>query len=232
LLAREAGPDGRVRGTHRSGQNDHREFAASRFYDPIKGSITLDGHDLRDLQLDWLRTQVSIVLQDPVLFSGTIAENIGFGRANATHAEIEAAAQRAQADEFIRKLPNGYETMLGERGVNLSGGQRQRLSIARAFLKDAPILILDEPTSALDTHTEEALLAALRELMNGRTTFVIAHRLSTIRQADVIVVLENGKVAELGDHDTLMEKEGIYAKMVHSQSGLNLEEPELESSQL
>jgi ATP-binding cassette, subfamily B, bacterial len=203
-----------------------------RFYDPLKGSITLDGHDLRDLKLDWLRTQVSIVLQDPVLFSGTIAENIGFGRANATYAEIEAAARRAQADEFIRKLPNGYETMLGERGVNLSGGQRQRLSIARAFLKDAPILILDEPTSALDTHTEEALLTALRELMKGRTTFVIAHRLSTIRQADLIVVLENGKVAELGDHDTLMEQEGIYAKMVQSQSGLNLEEPELQSSQL
>jgi ABC-type multidrug transport system fused ATPase/permease subunit len=203
-----------------------------RFYDPTKGSITLDGHDLRDLKLDWLRSQVSIVLQDPVLFSGTIAENIGFGRANATRPDIEAAARRAQADEFIQKLPNGYETMLGERGVNLSGGQRQRLSIARAFLKDAPILILDEPTSALDTHTEEALLAALRELMSGRTTFVIAHRLSTIRQADLIVVLENGKVAELGDHDTLIEREGIYAKMVQSQSGLNLDEPEFQPSQL
>lgn len=203
-----------------------------RFYDPQAGSVSLDGNNLRDLKLDWLRRQVGLVLQDPVLFSGTIAENIGFGRANATQAEIEAAARRAQAHEFIQKLPAGYNTILGERGVNLSGGQRQRLSIARAFLKDAPILILDEPTSALDTHTEEALLAALRELMKGRTTFVIAHRLSTIRQADVIVVLENGTVAELGDHETLVEADGIYAKMIRSQSGSSAEEHELFPTQV
>jgi ATP-binding cassette subfamily B protein len=190
-----------------------------RFYDPASGAILLDGHDLRDLQLDWLRRQTSIVLQDPVLFSATIAENIGFGLPGATPAQIEDAARRAQADEFIQKLPDGYNTMLGERGVNLSGGQRQRLSIARAFLKNAPILILDEPTSALDTHTEEALLTALRELMLGRTTFVIAHRLSTVRQADLIVVLENGKVAEQGGHDSLLERDGIYAKMFRSQWG-------------
>jgi len=189
-----------------------------RFYDPISGAIFLDGNDLRDLRLEWLRQQVSVVLQDPVLFSTTIGENIGFGLPNATRAQIEEAARRAQADEFIRKLPNGYDTLLGERGVNLSGGQRQRLSIARAFLKNAPILILDEPTSALDTHTEEALLLALRALMKGRTTFVIAHRLSTIRQADSIVVLANGRVAEFGDHDDLVAREGIYARMVQSQT--------------
>src|SRR5262249_42592771 len=141
------------------------------------------------------------------------------------------AARRAQADEFIRKIPEGYQGMLGERGVNLSGGQRQRLSIARAFLKNAPILILDEPTSALDARTEEALLEALRDLMQGRTTFVIAHRLSTIRQADLILVLENGRVAEQGDHETLLERGGIYAKMVQSQWGSDdVEIPELQPS--
>jgi ATP-binding cassette, subfamily B, bacterial len=190
-----------------------------RFYDPSTGALFLDGHDVRDLRLDWLRQQVSIVLQDPVLFSATIAENIGFGLPGATMAQIQEAARRAQADEFIQKIPEGYNAMLGERGVNLSGGQRQRISIARAFLKNAPILILDEPTSALDTHTEEALLTALHKLMEGRTTFVIAHRLSTVRQADVIVVLEDGKVAEQGDHDTLMELDGIYARMHLSQWG-------------
>jgi ABC-type multidrug transport system fused ATPase/permease subunit len=190
-----------------------------RFYDPTSGEILLDGHDLRDLRLAWLRQQVSVVLQDPILFSTTIAENIGYGLPGATQQQIEEAARRAQADEFIRKIPEGYNAMLGERGVNLSGGQRQRLSIARAFLKNAPILILDEPTSALDTHTEEALLIALRDLMAGRTTFVIAHRLSTIRRADVIVVLENGRVVEQGDHDTLMERGGAYAKMFASQFG-------------
>jgi ATP-binding cassette, subfamily B, bacterial len=203
-----------------------------RFYDPQTGSVSLDGQDLRDLKLGWLRGKVGIVLQDPVLFSATIAENIGFGRPGATRVEIEAAARRAQADEFIQKLPQGYDTVLGERGVNLSGGQRQRLSIARAFLKDAPILILDEPTSALDTHTEEALLMAMRELMKGRTTFVIAHRLSTIRQADLIVVIENGQAAELGDHETLVEADGIYAKMVRSQSGSTIDADELFPSQI
>jgi ABC-type multidrug transport system fused ATPase/permease subunit len=203
-----------------------------RFYDPSAGEVLLDGHDLRDLRLDWVRRQVSVVLQDPILFSATIAENIGFGRVGASMKEIEEAARRAQADEFIRKIPEGYNAMLGERGVNLSGGQRQRISIARAFLKDAPILILDEPTSALDTHTEEALLIALRELMKGRTTFVIAHRLSTVRQADVIVVLENGKVAELGNHDALLARDGIYARMHESQwgSATAVEESELLSS--
>jgi ABC-type multidrug transport system fused ATPase/permease subunit len=188
-----------------------------RFYDPTGGAILLDGHDFRDLKLSWLRQQVSVVLQDPILFSATIAENIAYGKPGATREEIQAAARHAQADEFIQALPNGYETLLGERGVNLSGGQRQRLSIARAFLKNAPILILDEPTSALDTHTEEALLACLRELMRGRTTFVIAHRLSTVRQANVIIVLENGKIIESGNHEDLLSRDSVYGGMYRSQ---------------
>ena len=190
-----------------------------RFYDPTGGAILLDGHDLRDLGVAWLRRQVSLVLQDPVLFSATIAENIGYGRPGASLADIKEAARLAQADEFIRQLPRGYDTVLGERGVNLSGGQRQRLSIARAFLKNAPILILDEPTSALDTQTEEALLASLRELMQGRTTFVIAHRLSTVRRADMIVVLENGKILEQGSHAELLARDTEYKRMYQSQLG-------------
>jgi ATP-binding cassette subfamily B protein len=187
-----------------------------RFYDPTEGAVCLDGHDMRDLKLGWLRLQVSVVLQDPILFSATVTENIAYGRPGASFDEIQKAARRAQADEFIQNLPEGYNTVLGERAVNLSGGQRQRLSIARAFLKNAPILILDEPTSALDVHTEEALLAALRELMRGRTTFVIAHRLSTIRRADLVVVLENGRIIEMGTHDSLLIERGAYSKMYNS----------------
>jgi ABC-type multidrug transport system fused ATPase/permease subunit len=189
----------------------------SRFYDPTDGALLLDGHDIKDLQISWLRQQVSVVLQDPILFSSSVAENIAYGRPGATRKEIQEAAQRAQADEFIRELPNGYDTLLGERGVNLSGGQRQRLSIARAFLKNAPLLILDEPTSALDTHTEEALLTCLRELMRHRTTVIIAHRLSTVRSADMIVVLENGEIIERGRHDDLLKTDSAYAKMYRSQ---------------
>lgn len=198
-----------------------------RFYDPTGGAILLDGHDLRDLKLSWLRQQVSIVLQDPILFSATIAENIAYGKTGASFEEIKEAARLAQADEFIQAMPNGYDTILGERGVNLSGGQRQRLSIARAFLKNAPILILDEPTSALDTHTEAALLACLRELMRGRTTFVIAHRLSTVREADLIVVFENGKIIESGHHDELLRRDSVYGGMYRSQWK---ETPETETS--
>jgi ATP-binding cassette, subfamily B, bacterial len=190
-----------------------------RFYDPTGGAILLDGHDLRDLRLAWLRRQVSVVLQDPILFSASIADNIAYGRSGASRGQVEEAACRAQAHEFIIALPNGYDTILGERGVNLSGGQRQRLSIARAFLKNAPILILDEPTSALDTHTEGALLQSLRALMRGRTTLIIAHRLSTVRHADLIVVLENGRIVERGDHDQLLRQNSIYAGMYRSQWG-------------
>ena len=181
-----------------------------RFYDPIRGAILLDGTDLRDLQLEWLRRNVGLVLQDAIIFSGTIADNIAMGLSGATREQVREAARRAQADDFIRALPDGYDTPLGERGVNLSGGQRQRISIARAFLKNAPILILDEPTSALDTQTEAALVDSLRELMIGRTTFIIAHRLSTVRMADVIWVLRDGDVIESGSHDELLSGDTEY----------------------
>jgi ATP-binding cassette subfamily B protein len=164
-----------------------------------------------------LRRQVSVVLQDPILFATTIGENIAYGRPGATSEQIQEAARRAQADEFIRVLPQGYDTLLGERGVNLSGGQRQRLSIARAFLKDAPILILDEPTSALDSQTEQALMACWRELMRGRTTFIIAHRLSTVRHANQIVVLDHGRIVERGSHDELIHRETLYSQMYRAQ---------------
>jgi ABC-type multidrug transport system fused ATPase/permease subunit len=190
-----------------------------RFYDPTSGAILLEGHDLRDLQLAWLRRQVSVVLQDPILFSATVADNIAYGKPGATLDQIREAAQRAQADEFIAKLPEGYNAILGERGVNLSGGQRQRLSIARAFLKNAPILILDEPTSALDTHTEEALLECLQELMRNRTTFIIAHRLSTVSRAHRIIVLDDGRIIESGSHRELVSRNSAYARMFRSQRG-------------
>jgi ATP-binding cassette, subfamily B, bacterial len=193
-----------------------------RFYDPTAGAVLLDGHDLRDLKLEWLRQHVSVVLQDAILFAGTIADNSAVGRAGASRAEIETAARRAQADAFIRALPDGYDTLLGERGVNLSGGQRQRIAIARAFLKDAPILILDEPTSALDAHTESALVAAMTSLMLGRTAFVIAHRLSTIRAADEIWVLDAGRIAERGTHEQLIQSDTLYRALYRTQQ----EEPE------
>jgi ATP-binding cassette subfamily B protein len=188
-----------------------------RFYDPTQGALLLDGQDFREIKIASLRQQVSVVLQDPILFAATIGENIAYGRPGATMSEIQEAARRAQADEFIRTLPHGYQTLLGERGVNLSGGQRQRLSIARAFLKNAPILILDEPTSALDSQTEQALLTCLRELMHGRTTFVIAHRLSTVRDASQIVVLEAGEIVEQGTHDELLRRDTRYARMYQAQ---------------
>lgn len=190
-----------------------------RFYDPTGGSVLLDGHDLRDLKLAWLRRQVSVVLQDPILFSASIAQNIAYGKPGATLEEVKHAAKQAQADPFIQDLPNGYDTLLGERGVNLLGGQRQRLSIARAFLKNAPILILDEPTSALDAQTEQALLVCLRALMKGRTTFIIAHRLSTVREADLIIVLDKGRIIEQGTHERLLLLGKSYAAFYCAQWG-------------
>ncbi|HEV8292215.1 MAG TPA: ABC transporter ATP-binding protein, partial [Tepidisphaeraceae bacterium] len=174
-----------------------------RFYDPTSGSILLDGWDLRTIKINSLRRNVSLVLQEPVLFGSTIAENISYGLAGATQDQIESAARAAGAHEFILDLPQGYDTKISERGVSLSGGQRQRISIARAFLKDAPILIMDEPTSALDAETETNLLEALERLKRGRTTIIIAHRLSTIRAADHIIVLSNGKIVERGTHHEL-----------------------------
>jgi ATP-binding cassette subfamily B protein/subfamily B ATP-binding cassette protein MsbA len=189
-----------------------------RFYDPWHGRVLIDGQDLREVQLASLRAQVGIVLQEPFLFPITLAENIAYGRPDATRAEIEAAARAANAHDFIERLPEGYETVLGERGATLSGGERQRIAIARALLKDAPVLILDEPTAALDAQTEHLLMEALERLMAGRTVLIIAHRLSTIRGADRIVVLEGGEVAEEGTHAELIARDGLYARFYSIQS--------------
>jgi ATP-binding cassette, subfamily B, bacterial len=191
-----------------------------RFYDVVDGSICLDGHDVRDLTLDSLRKQISIVLQDVFLFHGTVRENILFGRPDASEEEMIAAARIANAHDFIEELPNGYDTLIGERGVKLSGGQKQRLSIARAVLKDAPILILDEATSSVDTQTELLIQQAIERLMSGRTTVIIAHRLSTIRNADCIVVLEGKRIAEMGKHSELLRKRGIYHRLYTIQQQL------------
>jgi ATP-binding cassette subfamily B protein len=196
-----------------------------RLFDPWEGRITVDGHDVRDVRLKTLRGQAAFVLQEPFLFPLTIAENIAYGRPEASRAEIEAAARTANAHAFIERLPHGYDTRVGERGATLSGGERQRLSIARAFLKDAPILILDEPTSALDAETEGLLLDALQRLMKGRTTLLIAHRLSTIRDADWIVAMDEGMIAEAGTHEELLALGGLYARLHAIQFGLPVEIP-------
>jgi len=187
-----------------------------RFYDPTSGAVTLDGRDLRTLKKKSLRAQIGIVLQDTLLFSTTVRENIAYGRPDATEEEIVNAARRAQADEFIRQLPNGYESLVGERGGHLSVGQRQRIGIARAFLKNAPILLLDEPTSALDPTTESAIMTTIKELMQGRTTLIVTHRLATIHHVDQIVVLEHGRVVEQGRGPELVARGGVYAKLYTS----------------
>ncbi|MBA3245946.1 MAG: ABC transporter ATP-binding protein, partial [Actinobacteria bacterium] len=190
-----------------------------RFYDTQGGRVLLDGHDVRDLTLRSLRAQVSMVLQEPLLFSGTLGDNIRYGRLEATEDEVIDAARAANAHDFISALPHGYGTMIGERGARLSGGERQRVSVARAFLKDAPILILDEPTSSIDSQTESVILEALQRLMHGRTTFMVAHRLSTIVDADLILVLNHGRVAEHGTHGALLAAGGLYAQLHSAQNG-------------
>jgi len=190
-----------------------------RFYDPTKGRITLDGTDLRSITLKSLRDNLALVTQDPILFAATIRENIAYGRPGATQQEIEEAARAAGAHDFIDGLPEKYETQIAERGVSLSGGQRQRIAIARAFLKNAPVVILDEPTAALDAETEKRLLQTFQRLMKGRTAIIIAHRLSTVRNADRIVVLQAGHVEESGTHEELLARRGAYARLYQLQFG-------------
>ena len=186
----------------------------SRFHDPSKGRILLDGTDIRDLKLRTYRNLLALVQQEVFLFDGSVADNIAYGRHDASQAEIEDAARRANAHEFIAKMPDGYDTFIGERGVKLSGGQQQRLAIARAILASPQILILDEATSNLDTESEQLIQASMADLLAGRTTFVIAHRLSTIRRADLILLLEEGRVTERGTHAELMAARGAYHDMV------------------
>jgi ATP-binding cassette subfamily B protein len=191
-----------------------------RFDDPWEGRVLMDGRDLRDLRLRSVRQQVALVLQDPFLFPISVAENIRYGRPGASDEDVVAAARAANAEEFIRDMPEGYDTVIGEKGATLSGGEKQRISIARAFLKDAPVLVLDEPTSSLDARTEAMLLDAMERLMAGRITFIIAHRLSTIRQATTILAMEHGRIVERGTHHELLEAGGLYAELHRQQMEL------------
>ena len=187
----------------------------NRFYDVERGRVVYDGIDVRDIKKESLRRSLGMVLQDTHLFTGTIADNIRFGKLDATQEEIEAAARVANADSFIRRLPHGYETMVTSDGANLSQGQRQLLAIARAAVADPPVLILDEATSSVDTRTEALIEKAMDRLMEGRTVFVIAHRLSTVRNSNAIMVLEHGRIVERGDHDDLLSQQGLYYKLYH-----------------
>ena len=188
-----------------------------RFYDVNRGSLTIDGADIRKIRLEDLRRHIGMVHQDIFLFDGTIAENIGYGKPGATLDEIISAAVAAEAHEFIAAKPDGYDMKVGERGGQLSGGEKQRIAIARAILHDPKILILDEATSSLDSATEKKIQAAIARLVKGRTTFAIAHRLSTLRNADRLIVLDDGEVAEVGTHEELMNRKGIFYDLVHTQ---------------
>jgi subfamily B ATP-binding cassette protein MsbA len=184
-----------------------------RFFDVTSGRLLIDGHDVRDVTLASLRSQIGIVTQETVLFNDTVRNNIAYGQPHVAAKDVEAAARMALAHDFIMEMPAGYDTVIGERGLRLSGGERQRIAIARAILKNAPILILDEATSALDNESEALVQSALQNLMAGRTVMVIAHRLSTVRRADRIVVLEAGTIADIGPHDDLMKKLGTYRRL-------------------
>ena len=201
-----------------------------RLYDPDHGSVCIDGVDIREYTLDSLRAQIGVVLQETVLFSGTVSHNIAYGREDATEEEIVEAAVRANADGFIRELPDGYDTMLGERAANLSGGQRQRIAIARAFIRDAPILILDEPTTGLDAASTEQVLLGLRELMHGKTTVIVSHDLNLISSADGIIVIDAGRIVEAGRHEALLATDGVYRRYYEMQASTLREERPAPSS--
>jgi ABC-type multidrug transport system fused ATPase/permease subunit len=190
-----------------------------RLYDPNAGQVLIDGHDIREFTLESLRAQISMVLQESILFTGSIVENIGYGRPDASGVEIIEAAKNANADEFISKFQDSYYTILNERGSNLSGGQRQRIAIARAFIRDTPILILDEPSTGLDAESTDLVLQALRKLMNGKTTIIISHELNLIRDADKIIVIKEGEIEQMGTHDELIRAGGLYANLYAMQSG-------------
>ena len=192
-----------------------------RFYDIEEGAILIDGRDIRDVSLKSLRDQIGVVLQDPFLFNGPIAENIAYGKPDASLDEIVAAAKTANAHDFVLRLPDSYDTPVGERGVRLSGGERQRISIARAILRNPRILILDEATSSMDTETESQIQEALYRLVQGRTTFAIAHRLSTLKHADRLFIIDNGELAEMGSHAELIAHDGIYARLCRMQTELS-----------
>jgi subfamily B ATP-binding cassette protein MsbA len=188
-----------------------------RFYDVQAGEVLIDGHDVRDYKLKELRDQIGYVLQDTILFRGTIRDNIAFGRPDASMAEITAAAELANAHDFITSMPLGYDTLVGDRGSTLSGGQRQRIGIARVVIRNNPILLLDEPTAALDSESEKLVIEALERVTKGKTVIAIAHRLSTIRNADKIVVITEGAVVEEGSHDELMKRDEVYAELHRAQ---------------
>jgi ATP-binding cassette subfamily B protein len=189
-----------------------------RFYDPVSGSVKIDGNDLRSVKQKSIRKQIAVVLQDALLFNESVRDNIAYGKPGASFKEVESAAKAANAHDFIMKLEKGYDTILGERGGRLSGGERQRIAIARAILKDAPILILDEATSSLDAEVEFQIREALERLIAGRTTFLIAHRLSTIINANRIFVLKNGRIIESGSHKDLSVNKGYYAELIDKQT--------------
>jgi subfamily B ATP-binding cassette protein MsbA len=201
-----------------------------RFYDPVSGEVRIDGADVRRYTLKSVRDQISLILQDTLLFRATIRENIAYGRPNASLREVRRAAELANAHEFIESMPHGYDTIVGERGETLSGGQRQRISIARAVIRDTPILLLDEPTASLDAASEESVITALGRLMKNRTSVFIAHHLAAIRHADVIFVVSDAGIVEQGTHDTLMATNGTYADLYRRQSHDAAEGPESKGS--